>query len=151
MLGSLTLTAIWSPNWERVLGSASTPLVRLQIAVLGASIYNPGCKLVSSVCVQKYISGFTLTFTMLFVSPCESWDFLDPWGLGRPTGAQEILRPTPSLIWSAAWLAGNNWCAHGQAHNPGSARQVRGLLSCFWSLNKEERRERMRLKQYIKE
>ena len=41
MLGSPSLTAIWSPSWEEVPGSASTLRVRLQIAVWGAPAYNP--------------------------------------------------------------------------------------------------------------
>ena len=41
MLGSPSLTAIWSPIWEEVPGSASTPRLRLQIAVWGSPAYNP--------------------------------------------------------------------------------------------------------------
>ena len=39
--GTSRRTAIWSPSWERVPGIVSTPWVRLQIAALGALIYNP--------------------------------------------------------------------------------------------------------------
>ena len=41
MLGSPLLTAIWSRNSEKVPDGASTPQVRLQIAVSGAPAYNP--------------------------------------------------------------------------------------------------------------
>ena len=34
------ITAIWSPSWEKVPGCASTPWVRLQIAVFRAPAYN---------------------------------------------------------------------------------------------------------------
>ena len=40
-LGSPSVTATWSPDWEKALGSVSTPWVRLQIAELGAPTYNP--------------------------------------------------------------------------------------------------------------
>ena len=35
------MRAIESPSWERVLGGASTPQVRLSIADLDAPVYNP--------------------------------------------------------------------------------------------------------------
>ena len=58
----------------------------------------PGHKLISSsVCTQKFSSGFSLTFTMLFVSPCESQDFLDPGGLARLPGPPKFQDALPFL------------------------------------------------------
>ena len=84
MLGSPSLTAIWSPNWKEVLGGASAPWVKFQSAVLGAPTYNPRPQtdtIIISLCVEMQLCVFCfvlffLTFTMLFVSPCESQDFI---------------------------------------------------------------------------
>ena len=58
----------------------------------------PGHKLIPSlVCTQKCSSGFSLTFIMLFVLPCESQDFLDPGGLARPPGPQKFQDALPFL------------------------------------------------------
>ena len=67
-LGSPSLIAICSPHWEEVLGSVSTPWVRLQIAVSGAPAYNP---IISLQAKMQLWFCFNL-FTVLFVSPCES-------------------------------------------------------------------------------
>ena len=76
MLGSPSLTAIWSPNWKKVLGSASATWVKFQIAVLGTPTYNPRPQtdtVIISLCADMQLCFFFfLTFTMLFVSPCES-------------------------------------------------------------------------------
>ena len=58
----------------------------------------PGHKLMSSsVSTQKVSSGFSLTFIMLFASPCES-RLLRPWGTGQTSRAPRISGHTPFLI-----------------------------------------------------
>ena len=59
-----------------------TPWVRLQIVVLEAPAYNPRPQTDDYIKIQppKYSPGLTLTFIMGFDSPCESEDFLRPWG-----------------------------------------------------------------------
>ena len=97
-LGSPSTTAIWNPNWEKV----RIMQVRLQIAVLDAPAYYHRMPADIIICgCAKLSSGFLLTFTMLFVSPCDSRDFLDPWELARTPGAQENPSPIPFLIQSA--------------------------------------------------
>ena len=82
----VTKSWIWLSDWTEV------NLIELLFII-------PGHKhILSLVCTQKCRSGFALTFTMLFVSPCESQDFLDTEGLARPSRAYEIPRPTPFLI-----------------------------------------------------
>ena len=109
----------------------------------GLPLIIPGHKLILSllVCVLKcscvcvcVCVCVCLTFTMLFVSPCESQDFIRSWGLARPPGAQEFQDPFPFLSKMPSYLlclqAGR---VSGQC--PGQ-KQVRGLLSSFWKLNK---------------
>ena len=43
--------------------------------------------------MKKRSSGFSVTFTMLFVSPCEPQDFPDPRGLDRSTGLKKFQNP----------------------------------------------------------
>ena len=133
-------TLIWSPSWENVPGSASTPLARLQIAVWGfAMACTPGHNLIlSSVCTQKCSSGLILTFTMLFLSPYKSQDFLDLQveGAGRSWPGPGALKDskTHPISYLKCCLT---CCACQQAQNAGSVqagqKQVRGLilLSCF--------------------
>ena len=74
---SLVNSNLLGKDWEKVSDSPSTPRVRLQIAVWGAPAYSPrpqtNTMMLSSVCVQKYISKFSWTFLQgsLFLS-CES-------------------------------------------------------------------------------
>ena len=91
------MIAIWSPNWERVLSSASTPWVRLHIALLGAPAYNPRPQtdIIISLCAKRqlwfnFYSGvcFTLWVTRL----------LRPRGAARPLGAYEIRDPLPFYL-----------------------------------------------------
>ena len=94
--GKSRMIAIWSPNWERVPSSASTPRVRLHIALLGAPAYNPRPQtdIIISLCAKRqlwfnFYSGvcFTLWVTRL----------LRPRGAARPLGAYEIQDPLPFL------------------------------------------------------
>ena len=97
-LGSSSTTAIWSPNWEKV----CITQVRLQIALLEAPAYNPRMPVDIIICgCAKMQLWFSLTFKMLFVSRCESRDFLDPRELARTPGAQDNPSPIPFLIQSA--------------------------------------------------
>ena len=52
MLESPSLTAMWGPNGGRTPGDSSAPCVRLQIEVLGATIYNP--RLQTDIIVSLY-------------------------------------------------------------------------------------------------
>ena len=64
------LTAIWSPNWERVIGSTSTLQRRLQIAVSGALSCNPRLQTDFIITLHEKCSpGFPFTFLHLcFIS-----------------------------------------------------------------------------------
>ena len=93
-----------------------------------------GCKLIpsSSVCVQKYSSEFPLPFTVTFVSPCESQDFLDAagfWGSGSSkTHSLSYLKCLLICWWQLCFPAGTL--------SRQSQKSVRGLLACFWILSK---------------
>ena len=71
---SLVNSNLLGRGWEKIPGSPSTPQVRLQISILGTPTYHPrpqtNIMMLSSVCVQKYISEFTWTFLQcsLFLS-----------------------------------------------------------------------------------
>lgn len=59
-----------SSNWERVLGGASTPRVRLQIQLWRLSLIIVGCKLILlSLCSQNCSSSFSLTIKYLKITP----------------------------------------------------------------------------------
>ena len=84
----------------------------------------------SSVCLQKCSSGFTLAFLHYglfhFVSHRVS---LDPGGLARPSGAQEIPGPTPFLTQGPRdWLCLRAATASGQYPGGSGADQRPGLL-----------------------
>ena len=68
------LTAIYSPNWERVLGGVPTPRVKLPVAMVGAPAYilRPQMDIIISLQGKNAALVFSLTFTMLFVLPSES-------------------------------------------------------------------------------
>ena len=67
------VTAIWSPIWEKVLGTASTPWMRPQIAVSGVPIYNPRLQTdIISLHAKIHLWFYFNIFTMLFVLYCES-------------------------------------------------------------------------------
>ena len=74
-------------------GSVSKSQLTLQIAVLGAPVYNPRLKTGISIrwCTKKY------SFTKLFHNFCESQEFLDLGGLARTPGAQDSQDPPPFL------------------------------------------------------
>ena len=133
--GSPLLTAIWSPYRERVLGCKSTPRVRPHIAVSGALAYNPRLQtgIINSLHIEMQFCFYFPLFTMLFHLVSHRI-LLDPEGLARPPGAQEFQDP---LLYLKCCLT---CCACRQAWNLGSVqadrKQVRGLLFCFWSLNK---------------
>ena len=90
----------------RVPGGASTPPVRLQIVVLGASVYNSRPQTYSISLRAKLQLWFNcknaVDFTMWVTR------FSRPQGTGQVSRAQEISRPTPFLIVHAAWLVSNN-------------------------------------------
>ena len=131
-LGSPSLATIWSPNWEKIPGDASIQWARLQIAVSGAQLVIPGCKLIPlSVCLQKCSSGFTLIFLQCCLFHIVNHRILlDSTGLFRPPGAKEF--QDHSLSYLKCHLT---CCVCRQAQNPGSVqagqKQVRGLVSCF--------------------
>ena len=57
----------------------------------GLLLIIPGHKLISSsVCMQKYSSGFTLTFFKVLFHLLSHRISLDRGGLARPSGAQEF-------------------------------------------------------------
>ena len=102
----------------------------------GLPLVIPGCKLISSaVCLQKCSASFTLTLLQCGVFYLVSLRIsLNPEQLAKFRGGPRIPRPTPFLI-SSAVLEGK----HGiQAVSETVSRQIRskvkGLLSCFWSL-----------------
>ena len=72
--------------------------VRLQIAVLEAPAYNPRMPADIIICgYAKMQFWFSLAFTMLFVSPCESRDFPDPRDWLELQGLKKIQAPFPFL------------------------------------------------------
>ena len=73
-LGTPSLIAIYSPNWERVLGGVPTPWVKLPVALVGAPAYilRPQMDIIISLQGKNAALVFSLTFTMLFVLPSES-------------------------------------------------------------------------------
>lgn len=79
--------------------------------------------------MQKCHSGFTLIFTMLFVSPCESSDFLRPRVLATPPETQEFEGPLPFL---SKILLDLLCLQEGKEAKQclGRTEKVRGLLSC---------------------
>ena len=90
------MTVVWSPNWKRIQGVVSTPEVRLQIAVWGIPNYNPRLQTCHHQFAQK---NADITFTMLFVSPCELCDFLEPKGLiPGPQGLKRVQDPFPFFL-----------------------------------------------------
>ena len=77
---------------------------------------------------------------MLFVSLCESYDFVRAQRVGQASLDSRIPRRTPFLIYSLSYLkCCLTYCACRQAWNPSSVqageKPVRSLF-CFWSLNK---------------
>ena len=103
MLGSPLLTAIWSPNWEKVLGCTSTPRVRLQVAILGALIYNP--RPLTDIIFSLH-AQMKLWFSFYnVVSPCESLRRFRPWGTGQVLRGLRDSKIHSFLISSAPWLA----------------------------------------------
>ena len=89
-----------------------------------------------SVCEQKCSSGFTLIFLQCCLFHIAIHRILlDSAGLFRPPVANEF--QDHSFPYLKCHLA---CCACRQAQNPGSVqagpKQVRGLVSCFWSVNK---------------
>ena len=84
MLGSPSLTAIWSPNWEKVPGSASNHEWDFRLQFQGLPLIIPDTKM------QLWLF---LTFTMLFVSPRESQNFARPQGVGQTSRGSRISKP----------------------------------------------------------
>ena len=99
LLGSPSLIAIWSPDWEKALGSVSTARVRLQTAVLGAPTYNPKLQTdIISLCAKMQLWFYLNILQGCLFLCCESYDFAKPGvQLARPPGAQEFQDPLPFL------------------------------------------------------
>ena len=93
------LIAIWSPDWEKALGSVSTARVRLQTAVLGAPTYNPKLQTdIISLCAKMQLWFYLNILQGCLFLCCESYDFAKPGvQLARPPGAQEFQDPLPFL------------------------------------------------------
>ena len=98
--GKSRMTAIWNPNWERLSSNVSTPWVRLQLGLWGVPAYNPQPQtdITISLHTKMLLWFYWNFFTMLSVSPCESWDFIRPQGTGQTSRSSRIPRPTLFLI-----------------------------------------------------
>ena len=68
------LTAIWSPNWEKVPGNVSNPQVNFKIAVSGVPTYNPRAQsdIIISFQAKMQLWFYFNLVTMLFALSCES-------------------------------------------------------------------------------
>ena len=92
------VTAIWSPSWEKVLGSTSTPWIRPQIAVSGAPTYNPRLQTdIIRLHAKIHLWFYFNIVTMLFVLYCESGFCQTLLQLVKPPGTQEFQDPLPFL------------------------------------------------------
>lgn len=121
-------TAVWSPIWEKVPGSASAPLLRLQNCTLGVPAYNLRLQ-------KNCSSGFMLIFfffffTMLFVFSCKSWNVAKPGArLVRPPPGAQQFQDLPPILSMVPWA-----CAHSRhvvrAVSREVGNKVRGL-PCF--------------------
>ena len=95
--GKSRATAIWSPSQEK--GSASAPQMRLQSALSRAPTYNPRPQTdVISLHGEMQLWFYYNIFTMLFVSPCESQDFVKPQAIGQTSRGSRVPRLTPFLF-----------------------------------------------------
>ena len=122
-------TAVWSPIWEKVPGSASAPLLRLQNCTLGVPAYNPRLQ-------KNCSSGFMLIFFFFFFEHCYLFcltnleKLLSPRAAGQfPCRGSTI--PDPHPLSSAVLLVLHSRWAHFQVCLVRQVRsEERGLL-CF--------------------
>ena len=123
MLGSHKSQHIWSPNWERVPGSASTLWVRLQRLQFRFLLIIPGRRQ-TDIIINMWPNckpGFML---MLFVLSCKTWNVAGAWGLvgawlARPPlgvqGPQDsslILSKVLQVLHSAHSYSQSGYCPH---------------------------------------